>query len=344
LEVAKVRAVVLDSRLVPQRLRWILLATIVVSACGSPTGPPPPPPTLSVSVVAYYDENGNGVLDGNELVRFPGATVKAGTSSGHTDAGGHASFSVAQGQNTFILDEGSLPPFFHAVPTNASVPASGVVNVAATLPIGGNHVNTYMAFGDSITADLGYPEELVARLQQYFGAAYVNNEGEGGTRSGEGLDNGAARINSTLRQLQPAYTLILYGTNDWNVRSCQSSFPCFTIQSLQYMVMGAKGAQSLPFLATIPPVNVGYGSGATPERQAWVHRMDDLVRSLARDEGAVLVDLEKAFLAEPDQPSLFNDHIHPSPKGVGIMVNEFFKAITQRQAQSSSQRTIFSRW
>jgi lysophospholipase L1-like esterase len=109
------------------------------------------------------------------------------------------------------------------------------------------------------------------------------------------------------------------------------------------MVMGAKGAQSLPFLATIPPVNVGYSNNATPERQDWVHRMDDLIRSLARDEGAVLVDLEKAFLAEPDQASLFNDHIHPSPKGVAIIVREFFSAITQRQAKVS-QRTIFSRW
>lgn len=316
------------------------------SGCGSPTGPTqlPPTPTSTVTVVAYYDENGNGVADPQEVVRFPGAVVRAGAASVHCDNAGRGSFAVAQGSATFILDEGSLPPFFHAAPTTAGVPASGDVYVPATLSIGANHPNTYMAFGDSITADLGYPEQLAQQLKGYFGAAFLNNEGEGGTRTGEGLDNGAARINKTLHQLQPAYTLIVYGTNDWNVRACQTSFPCFTINSLQYMVEGAKGEQSLPFLATIPPVNVGYNNSASPERQAWVLQMNKLVRGLARDEGAVLVDIEKAFLADPDQASLFNDHIHPSPKGVSIIVREFFNAITQRQVSSSRHRTLSLFW
>jgi lysophospholipase L1-like esterase len=56
--------------------------------------------------------------------------------------------------------------------------------------------------------------------------------------------------------------------------------------------------------------------------------MNVLIRQLAADEGALLVDLWAAFSAEPDQRSLFKDHLHPSVKGREIMVRAFFEAIT----------------
>jgi lysophospholipase L1-like esterase len=295
-------------------------------ACGHPTAVPPPPIlTTTATVVVFYDENGNGTLDASEAVRLPNVTLKIDVAVGPTDAAGRASLFTNQGAQTLVVDPASLPPGFQAPATiPVTLPTAGDIRVAATLPIGNNHPNVYLTYGDSITGDLGYPELLVERLKAYFGVAFVNDEGLSGTRT----DDGARQIRETLDALRPAYVLILYGTNDWN--ACPNQIPCFTIDSLRSMVDDAKASRSQVFLATIPPVNVGFSDLASPERQEWVRQMNTLVRGLARQEGVVLVDIEKAFLADPDQSSLFDDHVHPSRKGVGIMVDEFFAAITRR--------------
>ena len=62
----------------------------------------------------------------------------------------------------------------------------------------------------------------------------------------------------------------------------------------------ARDAGSLPFVATIPPVNVGAGEDAPPERNDWVAAMNDLVRVMAAQEGAVLVGVHQAYLSHPD--------------------------------------------
>jgi lysophospholipase L1-like esterase len=152
----------------------------------------------------------------------------------------------------------------------------------------------------------------------------VINQGIAGTRS----NFGAGRIDGSLIDQRPAYTLILYGTNDWNQNECKTAFPCFTLASLRQMVLAARYFDSLPVLATIPPCNVGFDERATPERNEFYFKMNELIRPMAREEGAVLVDLEAAFLREPDLASLFVDHIHPSDAGYEIIASEFFAAIS----------------
>src|SRR6185295_13225465 len=112
------------------------------------------------------------------------------------------------------------------------------------------------------------------------------NDGEAGTRSVQGKD----RITDSLLYARPAYTLILYGTNDWNTTFCKSQIPCNTIEYLRTMITATKGLGSLPFLATMPSVNVGYNFQAPPERDSWVTAMNVYYRDLALEQGAVLVD------------------------------------------------------
>ena len=317
---------------VRNRLSFIILAAGLLSGCGSsPTGPTQVP-TTTVNVVVFYDENGNGLLDGTEVARIPKASVKIGTATSVTDAKGRTSLLVGLGAQTITVDAASLPAYYQVAAQTVTLPIAVDVNIPATLAIGANKPNHYMAYGDSLTSDLGYPETLVDRLSAYFGAGLVNNEGTPGTRT----DDGVREINKTEAALRPAYTLILYGTNDWN--KCKPiQVPCITIDNLRYMVNGAKGAGSQVFLATLPPVNVGYSLSAPGDRDEWVRQIDVLIRQMAQQEGVVLVDLETAFRADPDQRSLFEDHIHPSPKGVGIMVDTFFNAITKRNTTATSR-------
>jgi lysophospholipase L1-like esterase len=201
----------------------------------------------------------------------------------------------------------------------------------ATLPIDGNVPGSYMAYGDSITdgcgsSDMqGYRSILENDLRGHFNGALVVNQSFPGTQS----DYGASRIRANLRAVRPAYALILYGTNDWNEHECRSDFPCFTIESLRTMVRASEEAHALPFLATIIPANTGFDQRAPPERNQWVARMNDLIRPMAAQEGAVLVDLYAAFMAQPNFRQLFFDHVHPNDMGYAVMAEEWFRAITQ---------------
>jgi lysophospholipase L1-like esterase len=251
----------------------------------------------------FYDENANGILDAGEDVRLPGATISVGGRTGASSAGG--TFTVANvpaGAQTARAQ--SLPPYFlagAAVPVTVPQTAGATVFVPAVLPVGTNRANRYIAFGDSLSAgegssdDQGYRSYLEADLRSYWGRAELRNEGEPGTRS----NAGEARLDGVLAREKPAYTLVLYGTNDWNELECKVDFPCFTIDSLRSMIRQAKDRNSLPVVGTIPPVNPAFADKSPPERQDWVKKMNDLIRPMVAQEGALLADVHAALLGAP---------------------------------------------
>jgi lysophospholipase L1-like esterase len=310
-----------------------------LSACGGGPSAPPPPPTAATSVVLFYDENGTGVREAHELVELPNVTIRIGTGSGRTDSAGRASVTSTEGAQTVSVDPGTLPPYFQVAAKGISVPATGDVVLPATLPLGPTLIkNKYMAFGDSLTSDApSYVDTLEPLLVAYLGDALVVNDGNAGTRSVQGRD----RVVDSLLYARPAYTLILYGTNDWNTTFCKTEIPCRTPEYLQYMIQSAKGLGSLVFLATMPPVNVGYNFQAPPERDSWVTAMNVYYRELAQAEGVVLVDLEASFRAQPDVKPLFKDYVHLSQAGADLMAKTFFDAITGQQTATTSRARRF---
>jgi lysophospholipase L1-like esterase len=292
-----------------------------------------------VSGAVFYDENGNGAVDAGEGVRLPGVTVSVGGRTSQSTAGG--AFTVAgvpAGAQTARAQ--TLPPYFLAgAAVSVTVPqaAGAPLLVPAVLPIGVNRPNRYMAFGDSISFGEGssdgggYRDWLAADLRAYWGEADLFNEGLPGTRS----NAGEGRMDGVLARVRPAYSLILYGTNDWNELECKVDFPCFTIDALRSMVRQAKDRNSLPVLGTIPPVNPAF---SPPERQDWVRRMNDLVRPMAAQEGALLADIHAALLREGDLPALFVDHVHPNDDGYRIIAREWFRVITTASAAAARFR------
>lgn len=322
---------------------------LTAAACGgggggSPTGPVPRHP---VELVLFYDENGNGTADPTENAAVPDVDVDIGGQSGRSAkiTGRTTVPDVPDGQHTIALRGASLPPFYRlsgAAPA-VMVPQSATGAVALTLPIGGNRPNRYLGFGDSITDGLGardvdgYRGLLEQELQRHFGRGVVEVDGLGGSKS----DDGSARITGVLNRVRPAYTLILYGTNDW--KRCNGDVPCHTVDSLRSMIGAVKSISSLPVVGTIPPVNP---SDNLPERNEWVTRMNVAIRAMAVQEGAALADVHAGFLRESghDLDELFVDLVHPNDRGYRVIAAEFFKAITTRSAGSSSSlRSLFRR-
>jgi lysophospholipase L1-like esterase len=325
---------------------------VLLAACGGggasgPTAVPSPsaPPGATVVATVYYDENGNGVADPGETIRIPDVEVTIGGRSARSEKGtGRAVVTgVPAGAQTVGVRTETLPPFFSAesvAPVQVALPDGAQTMLGLTLPIGNNQTNTYMAFGDSITRGDGstaggYPPDLQNRLAAQFGGAYVNNRGADSTNSFEGVERVKRNLNSN-----PAYTLILYGTNDWNAPECQDNPNCHTVDNLRAIVEAVKAYRSLPFLSTIIPADPSMNPDS---RNKWVADVNNLIRPMAQQEGAFLVDCEKTFLAQGDLTKLFSDHVHPNDTGYSLISQTFFEAIAHGKSTptSSSDSYLF---
>jgi lysophospholipase L1-like esterase len=298
-----------------------------------------------VTALVFYDENGNGVLDANEAVRLPQVEVVVGSVSARSATGGQAVVSgVHAGSQTVAVRTESVPAYFvPPSPTAVQVPqAGGEIRLGMRLPIGDNEPNLYLAFGDSITVgeganDGGYVPRLQNRLRGALGRGDVLQQGKTGTYSKVGADRIPGRTGMLNR---PAYTLILYGTNDWNDQTCQPRPPadCFTIDSLRTIVETVKDFDGIPVLATLPPTN----PAVTPAgRNQWNDDMNGLIKALARAEGAILADVNAAFRAKGSLPALFADDVHPNAAGYDVIADAFFQAITGPRSATAASRSPF---
>ena len=140
----------------------------------------PRTPTYSVTATVFYDENGNGQLDPNEVVRIPGVEVVIGSGTGDERAPGPVSGRrdrrSARARRPSAVRTESLPSYFQpGTPVPVQVPGTARCAVPLTLPIGHNNPNVYFGYGDSITAGDGSSDEQGYRLRlqnllgPYFG-------------------------------------------------------------------------------------------------------------------------------------------------------------------------------
>ena len=322
---------------------------LLLPACGgggSPAAPGTPPPTtvpaetFAVSALLYYDENRNNLLEERETVRLADVEVEVGGRTARTGRDGRVSVQgVPRGSHGVVIRSATLPPFFvGGAPVTIEAPQPNEARVPVALPIGTNRPFTYLCSGDSISQGngsrdgRGYRAIMEAKLEAYYdGAVTTTYRGGGGGSSAEG----AARILRDLLQNEPAYTLIAWGTNDW-VECGDDVAGCFTIANLRSIVREVKAFESLPCLATLIPVNAGFDDRVPPRRNEWVSRTNEQIRALAREEGALLVDLHAAFQRSADPSSLFSDHVHPNDDGYDVIATAFFEALTRPRGSGSA--------
>jgi lysophospholipase L1-like esterase len=311
------------------------LAACGGGSSGGPDGPSDPGYTVTTTV--FYDQNANGLIDGSEAVRLPQVEVVVGGASARSAMGtGQAVVTgVPAGAQQVALRTESLPVFYvPALPIPVQVPGStGDVLYPVMLPIGANNPNVYLAFGDSLTSGEGSSDGngYRLRLQNLLAAHLGRAEVVSNTRDGTFSSQGAARIPGRLNFYKPAYNLILYGTNDWNDQTCQNTPPanCFTIDSLRTIVEETKFARTLPVLGTLPPVNPALNAS----RNVYIDQMNVLIKNLAREQGALVADLNAEFKAQGgDLSRYFVDDVHFNDSGYDVMARAWFKYLTQARS------------
>jgi lysophospholipase L1-like esterase len=134
--------------------------------------------------------------------------------------------------------------------------------------------------------------------------------------------------------------LLDWGTNDWNPQGfeqCQGdpeSPDCVMFDNLHQAIETVKEAKALPCLATLTPTITGRQPA---QRYDWVLKANQHIRTLAQQDGALLVDIGDAFI-KTGRPGdyILDDGIHPNDLGYALMADTFFKAITTGTVSGSS--------
>jgi acyl-CoA thioesterase-1 len=182
--------------------------------------------------------------------------------------------------------------------------------------------------GDSITFGHGlnqstesYPAVLAGRLG---GEHTVRNFGVSGTTLLKNGDNTYwDEANYTASgAFEPDVVVVMLGTNDAKPQnwSREAEFaPDYAELIAHYRSLGA-----LVYVATPPPV---YGAGAFDIQPAVVaNEVMPLVRTIATDAGAPLVDV---FTALSGKPEMFPDTVHPNAAGAELIAETVFAALEQ---------------
>jgi lysophospholipase L1-like esterase len=183
----------------------------------------------------------------------------------------------------------------------------------------------FLAFGDSITAGTtspapsiltlnvedSYPTKLLALLSQRYQdqTIVVKNAGQ----AGEKIDEGRSRLSGVLDANDPQVLLLLEGANDLNTG--RGDAISTIIHGLEDMIGKAERRNIAVLLATFPPQNPAgnRGNGAN-----YVPELNQKIRALAADEGAILVDLYAGF-GGTWVGYIGEDGLHPTPQGYDRM-------------------------
>ena len=174
----------------------------------------------------------------------------------------------------------------------------------------------YMAFGDSITGGYGasdfengyagYPRQLQRMLRETRSSQInVFCEKEISWFSGCHTYTGSYQIGNAVRTHGPQYSLIMLGVVDIvdpGASGCDDN-DCHTIEYLTTIIDIVRSYYSIPFLATLTPVNP---ASRRAHLQDEIDELNDKIRDLAFSKGVILVDLGEAFLDAPmPLPSYF---------------------------------------
>ena len=195
-----------------------------------------------------------------------------------------------------------------------------------------------VCFGDSLTAGFQSPtaddpqgaETPYGRFLQELAGPSVRVSVSG--LCGELTGDMAMRFRSAVLVHEPAYVVILGGTNDlgWNAT------PAAILRNLLQMYELAAAAGVTPVPVTVPSIRVGDGL-SSEERRRWLaehlerrRQLNGLILHYAESKGLAAFDLF-ATTAEPETQQLAarysNDGLHLTTEGYRLMAERLYQEV-----------------
>jgi lysophospholipase L1-like esterase len=225
--------------------------------------------------------------------------------------------------------------------TQATASCSFSVNVNAPVPQLAR--TKFLAFGDSMTAgevsrpgttslgELGihlvlvpsasYPTQLLTQLRTRYTAQMSSLQVTNAGWSGEWAEDGAVRLPGMMSAFRPEAVLLLEGVNE--IAALGTPGVQRASRAIDTMAKEVRGRGARLFLATLPPARTT-GSATVPN--ALIQSLNALIRTTARGENAVLVDLHAALSSDVTR-YIGVDGVHPTEAGYEKIAETFFAAI-----------------
>jgi len=314
---------------------WLMAMGLTVLAnCGGPNNPgPPPPPVQSIELACPANMSISEV----KVPMLP-VTYTAPVATGGTPP---INVSCAPASGT-AFPLGTTPVSCNASDGVRTATCGFSVTLVPFIPLLDG--TKLLALGDSISAGengiegqdipcgssgssgirplfIDYCRSYPAVLQGLLADLYKKQNPvviNAGLR-GETTEGGRSRLPGLLSTYNPDMLLLLEGVNDLVRR------PADVIPNLRDMIAIARSrGVARVFLSTLLPMKPGSRALAIDD----VGDMNVLIRSLAAEQGVVLVDNEAAFLASGDFfPLIEDDGLHLTPAGYALVAKTFFDAI-----------------
>jgi lysophospholipase L1-like esterase len=194
-------------------------------------------------------------------------------------------------------------------------------------------VTVFLAFGDSLTEGkpgalyVEFPGSYRPYLEVLLRERYVTQDpvihaaGKGGETAVEGL----VRLPADLANFRPGAVLLMEGANDLFTGDPARIEPA--IEAIRQMIVAARRAGSLAFVATLPPQIPG---AKRAKGEPYVRAFNDRLRTVVSQENAVLVDVWEAFGGLATRELVDEDGLHLTVLGYQKVGDTFFKAIVER--------------
>jgi lysophospholipase L1-like esterase len=319
----------------------LLLSLTTVLGCSSPTSPtsptqPPPsngqPPALTITCPAsptVTAQNASGIQ-----VTFAMPVTAGGTAPVQTSCTPASASLFPVGTTTVrctVTDAGQR--------TN-----SCSFNVTVMAPVPQLTRTRFLAFGDSLTVGevtqptgmrasdgspylrlvvvpaASYPTQLLTQLRGRYTGQTTQLQVANSGNAAEWAEDGAKRLPGVLANARPEAVLLLEGINDISALGTPGVQRAWL--AIDTMAKEVRNRGGRLFLATLPPTR----SGSKSVPLTLVQSLNSLIRTTARGENAVLVDLYEALSSDVNR-YIGVDGVHPTEAGYQRMADTFFAAI-----------------
>jgi lysophospholipase L1-like esterase len=172
-----------------------------------------------------------------------------------------------------------------------------------------------------IVPSASYPTQLLNLLRARYTGQVSQLQVVNAGWPGEWAEDGAVRLPGILASNRPEVVLLMEGTNELGALGTPGV--ARASRAIDTMAREVRNRGARLFLATVPPTRA---TGANTIPPSLINALNATIRTTARGENAVLVDIHGAISADVNR-YIGADGLHPTEAGYQRIAETFFAAI-----------------